>query len=239
MKQKWPFYLHAYARGIEKQPIFRNPIDYSRFFLATTLSLLPNAPGMSTFLNLINKKVLSPSNLTFPMLKQLYGQPILNILSATLMPNHFHFHIQFFSKVNRTQFFRRLIDSYTKYFNTRYEREGHLFSSTVKAVSIITDEQNLYLTKYIHLNPTKSSQTQISPTTLSQYPWSTYNHYLGRPSTFTIKNNIYFDTSYFCDPKPILDQFSSAKSYREFVLGEKSEDDPEILSQKELIDQSE
>ena len=136
------YYLHAYARGVDKRDTFLDPIDYKTFLLALTLSVRPNAPSASIYLDWLTRGLV-PGNLTASKIKSLFGQPNLTIISAVLMPNHFHIQLSQDKPEKAGRFFRRLITSYTKYFNARYQREGHLFSSKVKTVGFANDEQNV------------------------------------------------------------------------------------------------
>ncbi len=236
MRSKTFYYLHAYARGVDKRITFANHTDYVRFFLALTFSLRPKAPSMSLFLQLLENNLFSPTEFTVKNLNSQYGIPIVNVLAAVLMPNHFHLQLMFSSKNAYSRVLQRLITSYTKYFNARYEREGRLFSSSTKKVSIISDEQNLYLSKYIHTNPLSSSNTNVKRQNLEKYRWSTYTQYLGSPQHFNLNNNLEFDTTYFCASTPILNHFPNPEYYRSFVL---SQNEPSsVLSKKDLIDQS-
>ena len=230
------FYLHAYARGVDKRNVFIDYFDYSRFFLALVLSLRPKAPSMSQLINLIHNHTITPADFEQKTCNRKYGKPIVNVLSAILMPNHFHLHLSFYSPQNCSQVLQRLIGSYTKYFNARYKREGRLFSSKTKKVPIVSDEQNLYLTKYIHLNPYKLKDFQSNKKILNQYPWSTYTHYLGKPQKFIINKKFVFDTTYFCNPKTILGYFPDPDQYRNFILSKNKHE--EDLGEKELIDKS-
>lgn len=237
MPHHYNFYRHAYARGVDKRLTFLDDVDFTRFFLALTLSLHPSAPSMSNFLNLIRHQLIAPQYFTRPHLSRIWRKPKINILSLVLMPNHFHLHLQFSALPEVSKFLQRLIGSYTKYFNTRHQREGRLFSSKVKSVAIVSDEQNLYLTKYIHLNPAHSTKAATTiKDNLHQYPWSTYPQYLGNPTSFAVKKGYVFNTNIFCDHLPITKQFSSAKSYKNFIF--ETTDGSEHLDKKDLIDQS-
>lgn len=75
-----------------------------------------------------------------------------------------------------SSFMRKLLTSYAKYFNTRHERTGHLFQNRFDSVPIETEEQLKTTVRYIHKNPSKIPN-QIA----SEYEWSSYREYLGRP----------------------------------------------------------
>jgi putative transposase len=96
----------------------------------------------------------------------------------------------------------RLINSYTRYFNTKYKRVGPVFQGVFKAVHIESDEQLIHVSRYIHLNPLVSFI--ITEKNLFDYPWSSLNSF--------IKND-----PGFINPKPILDNFPSINDYKKFV----------------------
>jgi REP element-mobilizing transposase RayT len=212
------FYIHAFSRGVDKRIIFMDNQDYIHFFLALTLSLRPKAPSMSLFKEFINNQAISPRDFTPTSLNRKYGKPQVSILTLVLMPNHFHLQLKFFSVSSCSKLLQRTIGSYTKYFNHRHQREGRLFSSTTKKVPIVTDDQNIYLNKYIHTNPINSQSLNISQKKLETYRWSSFNQYLGIPQNFKLKNKFTFSTSYFCNPEPIMKNFSNVKEYKDFIL---------------------
>lgn len=128
-------YYHIYARGIDKNNIFKEDYDYRVFF------------------NLL-KRYLSKEQ-QFDK----YGVPYphlhnkLELICYCLMPNHFHFLIyQEEPKAMRT-FMQGLMTSYSRYFNKRYSRRGPLFESRYKASMILNDSYLEHISRYIHLNP--------------------------------------------------------------------------------------
>ncbi len=73
-------------------------------------------------------------------------------------------------------FMRAFGTRYSKYFNRKYRRVGSLFQGVYKAVLVTTDEQLLYLSRYIHLNALKNgnfSQPSSAPEYFGQRqtPW--------------------------------------------------------------------
>lgn len=128
---------------------------------------------------------------------------LVRIFAYCLMPNHFHLLIQQLIDGGITNFLSNLTNSYTRYFNTKYERVGSLFQGPFKAKLVATDEYLLQLSKYIHRNPYSLSQWQNKI-----YPYSSYRLYLSPE-----KNS-------FCDTDFILSYFSTANpksSYKSFV----------------------
>ncbi|MDE2509990.1 MAG: transposase, partial [Elusimicrobia bacterium] len=97
------------------------------------------------------------------------------ILAYCLMGNHFHLAI----KVEHTplnQIMQRLLTTYVTSFNSRHQREGHLFQARYKAVLCVDDAYLLALVRYIHLNPVRARLV----TNPEDWPWSSYLAYAGR-----------------------------------------------------------
>jgi REP element-mobilizing transposase RayT len=87
-----------------------------------------------------------------------------------LMPNHFHLLLH--SDEGRlTTFMQCLLTGYSKYFNERHGRVGHLFQN--RYMSPVVDKAKYFrdVARYIHLNPLRSG---FVPTTveLEEYPWT-------------------------------------------------------------------
>ncbi|HNQ51309.1 MAG TPA: transposase [Candidatus Omnitrophota bacterium] len=119
------------------------------------------------------------------LLKRYQEQYGIKIFSFCLIPDHFHLLIELekeLSKDAQTQntsqeisdFMRDLNNNYTKYFNGKYERKGHLFRERYKAAFIEKNPYLLKMTAYIHLNPEKLNLTQDA----KEYPYSSYQYYL-------------------------------------------------------------
>ena len=115
------------------------------------------------------------------------------------MPNHFHILLKQEEESGISEFISKTLNSYTKYFNTKYNRVGPLFQGQFKAVRVESNEQLLHVHRYIHLNPIVSYLTK----SLDAYRWSSYSEYIKH-----IKG--------ICTKDIILDQFSNVKAYEAF-----------------------
>ena len=195
-------YYHIYNRGVEKRTIFQDDKDYKTFlsylkFYLTTPELPKLEPvdlrGLSSQVSKI-----SPSKI----LKNY--QEEIDLLAYCLMPNHFHLLIKQNADYSIGNFMSSLSTKYVRYFNTRHKRVGHLFQDRYKAVKIETEEQWIYLSKYIHRNPCEDCP--LRP--LANYPYSSYTNYLGIVNQSWLK------------PDKILSHFSKTlhkNSYQNFV----------------------
>lgn len=183
-------YYHVYNRGVEKRSIFEKSWDYSR--LVKTMKYYQLAgpkPKLSKFsLNSIFKPDSS--------------KKIVEITCYCFMPNHFHFLLRQLQDGGMTEFVGKLSNSYTKYYNVKYNRVGPLLQGEFKAVLIESEAQLIHVSRYIHLNPISSFLIK----NLDDYRWSSYKEYIGD------------DTEDICNKETILGIFKSSKSYRQFVL---------------------
>ncbi|MCH7605432.1 hypothetical protein IID24_05600 [Patescibacteria group bacterium] len=110
---------------------------------------------------------------------------------------------------------QRVLVSYTKYFNTKYERVGPLFQGPFKAVKIKKDTQLNYILVYINvINPGQELEFELKSAAqdpeeilrfVENYPWSTHLEYLGKRDSIIIEKGIAGKV------------FSTPAKYRRFV----------------------
>lgn len=148
----------------------------------------------------------------------------IHILVYCLMPNHFHFILQQSSPNGISKFLSDLCNSYSRYFNVKYELVGSIFQGRFKAKLIDKDEYLIHLSRYIHLNPIDLFPFMGKELweRIMFYKWSSLNAYL-----FGKSNEI-------VNIEPILKYFSSKDQtvdYKEFVESNiKANIDPVIES---------
>ncbi|MDD2823279.1 MAG: transposase [Candidatus Daviesbacteria bacterium] len=186
-------YYHIYNRGVEKRNIYMDDCDYYRFL--ETLNFYHKIPAPMK---------LSDFRRGATRLKKIENQTkLVTIFCYCLMPNHFHLLIRQEVDGGITLFLRKLSDSFTRYFNTRYKRVGSLFQGTFKAKLIESDEYLLHLSKYIHKNSFPLEMWESKA-----YPYSSYSYYLFK------------EEHSFCDIDFILSYFAKENSsldYQSFV----------------------
>ena len=128
------------------------------------------------------------------------------LYAYALMRNHVHLLLEVeatpLSKIMQGLQFR-----YTRYFNRRYGKVGHLFQGRYKAILCDKDPYLLGLVRYIHLNPIRSKVVKD----LEKYRWISHLRYLGKTNDGLV------------DEEFVLSQFGKNKyvarrKYREFVL---------------------
>lgn len=195
---------HIFNRGTNHQPTFLDKLEYKRFLLTMSFYMFCNLPTkLSRFLTLSNDdRTAILANL------QKENDKLVEIFCFCLMPNHFHFLLKQLKDKGISKFLSNLQNSYTRYFNTKEDRDGSLFLDQFKAVIIKTDEQLIHVSRYIHLNP-YTSYVVKSLDSLLEYPWSSLPEYLDA------KPNI-------CKLNTVLDFFKSPNEYLSFIKDQAS-----------------
>ncbi len=97
----------------------------------------------------------------------------VELICYILMPNHVHLVARQKTDTPIHKFISSLHTSYSMYFNKKHQHVGHLFQDRFKQVIVQSDQQLLYLTKYIHRNPVEAGMSA----TPAEYPWSSYHEY--------------------------------------------------------------
>jgi len=188
-------FYHIYNRGVEKRDIFLDPQDYKVFisYLANYLSP-PDLQGQTL--------KVSPSRL----LKNYYET--IKLTCYCLMPNHFHLLLQQAQLYTIAEFMKSISTKYTVFFNRKYKRVGGLFQGRYKAVKVQSDEQLIYLTKYIHLNPS-DLQPSRSDLEVANYPYSSVGNYLHKFTQSWIHSDLILNN---------FDKKATRNSYHSFLF---------------------
>jgi len=170
---------HIYNRGVEKRKIFMDDQDYKVFlhFFKRYLTPPENPHQGKTSLQVRPVRKL-------PMGRETEIYKEIRLLCYCLMPNHFHLLVQQITEKAITDFMRRLINSYARYFNEKHKRVGSLFQGRYKAVLIKKEIHFLHLPYYIHYNPSRlfDNKSNIKEK-VKNYSWSSYADYLGKRNT--------------------------------------------------------
>ncbi|MEM7816959.1 MAG: transposase [Candidatus Aenigmatarchaeota archaeon] len=160
-------------RGNHEQEIFKEEIDYY------------------TFLEFLKKY------------KEEYK---FKLFAFVLMPNHFHLLIELkeetIKKGGVSSIMHDLNTAYTKYFNNKYKRKGHLFSGRFKATIIEKQPYLLRIISYLHLNPQRLNLVS----SFSNYPYSSYVFYTEEKPSNLIK-----------EEKREVEEFLEGFSYTHFI----------------------
>lgn len=138
------------------------------------------------------------------------------LFGYVLMSNHIHMVLQTGS-IPLSKIMQGINQSYTMYYNRKYQKVGHLFQGRYKAILCDMDNYLATLVRYVHLNPVRAGLVKRP----EDYLWSGHRSYLKKSGNSLL------------DEDALLRLFSEHKGsarrlYRKFVdmaIGEGS--DPE------------
>lgn len=89
------------------------------------------------------------------------------VFRFVLMDNHYHIIIQTLSK-KLQEVMHQINNKYSKYFNTKYKRVGHVFQGRYKAILVQDERYLLGLLRYMHQNPVRANICER----VEDYKWS-------------------------------------------------------------------
>lgn len=105
-------------------------------------------------------------------LKKYKQEEGFSVIAFCLMENHFHLLLKIDDGMDRAM--KKISTSYAFYYNTKYERTGHLFQDRYMSKPIENDVYLLTAVRYIHNNPVKAAICRAD-----KYKWSSWRYYTG------------------------------------------------------------
>ena len=96
----------------------------------------------------------------------------IDVFAYVLMGNHYHLLLKT-NRANLSKSMQWLGVTYTRRFNLRHFRSGHLFQGRFKSIIVQNDAYLMRLSCYIHRNPLRAGIVKR----LADYRWSSYKAY--------------------------------------------------------------
>ena len=132
-------------------------------------------PGESAAENL-------PGRWDYQRFETLLGEVVkrqsLTLYACVLMPNHFHLLLAV-GRVPLSKAMQVLLYRYTRRYNQRYRKSGHLFQGRYTAILCDRDNYLMELIRYLHLNPVRAGMVSEP----GGYRWSSHEAYVRGKST--------------------------------------------------------
>ncbi len=150
-------YYHIYNRGIAKQDIFREEVDYFYFLSLFKRHLDTDEKYFDKFGREIKK----------------YHDEV-ELVAYCLMPNHFHLLFYLKEAEGIEHIMRSTMTAYVMYFNKKYTRVGPLFQNRFLGSRISNEMYFWHISRYIHLNA-----LDVGDGDYKQYPYSSYQYFIG------------------------------------------------------------
>lgn len=201
---------HVLTRSIAKYKVFNTDSDFSRFVES---------------IKYYKKNIKDIHFARFLEMEQKTREAILDsksdnkmrIIAYCLMPTHIHLILVQDKDGAISKFMSDLLNSYTRYFNTKMGRKGPLWESRFKSIKVGKDEQLQHLTRYIHLNPVSINLVNKP----EDWKYSSYSEYIGLG-----RKDLICDWNDFLEIKPAI--------YRRFVE-ERIEDQKKLSKIKKVL----
>lgn len=96
----------------------------------------------------------------------------VNVYGYVLMDNHYHLLLQTFDK-KLQDIMHQVNNKYSKYFNYKYKRVGHVFQGRYKSIIVQDERYLLSVVRYIHRNPISAGICSK----VDDYRWSSDIYY--------------------------------------------------------------
>lgn len=93
------------------------------------------------------------------------------VYAFCLMPNHIHLILNIENPENVSKIMKCLNLSYALFFNSKYDKVGHLWQDRFKSKIIENSSYLLECINYVEMNPVRSNLIS----NITKYPWTSYN----------------------------------------------------------------
>lgn len=141
---------HIYNRGAHKADIFFENVDYERFKL---LLYLANSKEPVHVANTLKRYRDKGRTFISIYSEEKIDQPLVDVLSYALMPNHFHLVLRQKAENGITEYMRKVSTAYTMYFNAKNDHSGTVFQGRFQSRYVDTGDYLRWLFAYVALNP--------------------------------------------------------------------------------------
>jgi putative transposase len=169
-------YYHLYNRGAGRSNLFQEGKDYHRFidkywyYMFFSVETYAWCLIQNHFHVLIKVRSLHQQEVLFQKSKETYPK-------GSFFGDNFDHAKPFDPGVQ----LRHLMNSYTKYFNNKYDRSGTLVEGTYKRKRITDENHFNHLLCYIHRNPVHHGICR----NYEDYSYTSYHDYFGNKKSLT------------------------------------------------------
>lgn len=170
------YYYHIFNKTIENIPIFSSAKIATEFINTFMYYRSLKADLRYSKYRLLSDKKLKEDKHKNIMYKKYFK---VDILSYCLMPNHYHFLLKQLQDNGIKTFMANILNSITRYYNILNKRKGPIFLTQFRSKKIYTEEQLIYVSRYIHTNPFAGSIVKTIDD-IFEYPYSSIKAYLGK-----------------------------------------------------------
>lgn len=203
-------YYHISGNGFKKEKIFIDEHDKARFiFLMTHFQSPIRIYNVSWYTNTFIKN--GSFSTGEGRVKDILKKRSVELLAFVLMPDHFDILIKNLEDGILSVYMHRILTAYSKYFNAKYNKNGHVFDGPFKATHAKNNAQLLDLSACMHKGPQEIRGWEGS---YDKYPYSSYQDYIGLNRWGN-----------FLSTETILKHFKDQAKYRDFVTDSKTHEE--------------
>jgi len=197
---------HVILRALDNNLIFKDLDDYYRgifsiyeFNNSDSVTIQARRKARAAFKNAVKKADRLPMSIQLPEFID-ERKIMVEILAFCFMPNHIHLLLRQVADNGISKFMQKVGIGYGKYFNTKYERKGHVFQDAFKSVHIESDRQFMVVATYIFTNPValiepgwkengiRNHSAEEVLKFLENYKWSSYLDCIGIKNFDSVTN---------------------------------------------------
>lgn len=207
-------YYHIYNKNIEPLTIFDNKNLNNEFINTFVYYRSHRSQPRYSFFKKLKGEIKAIKS------KEIFYSSFfaVDVISFILMPNHYHLLLKQLKTDGTINFMSNIINSITRFFNTKTKRKGPAFLPQFRSRRILSIEQLIYTSRYIHTNVYAGGVVKTKEEIFT-YPYSSINTYLKDNNSLKI------------DTIPVLSYFNNDKErYKKFIL-----DNAEDQKMREMV----
>jgi len=195
-------FYHVYNRNIEPLIIFNNEELNNEFTNTFIYYRSSRSHPRYSFFKKFKKEI------KIIKFKEIFYSSLfdVNILAFILISNHYHFLVKQLKTKGVINFMAKTINSITRFYNSKNKRKGPVFLPQFRSRRILSIEQLVYTSRYIHTNIYAHGQVKTKEEIFS-YPYSSVSSYFRNDNPLKI------------DVMPVLSYFNGNKDlYKKFII---------------------
>ena len=166
---------HVYDKTVESIRIFSNDTISTRFI--NTLTYYRSLKSTMRYSYLKSCRYGIADQIMKKVVDE--GSFRIQILAYCLMPNHYHLLVRQLHPNSIEDTMIKTLISITRLYNTIHDRKDPVFLTQFKAKRIRSEEQLLFVSRYIHVNPYTSGLIK-KINGIYSYRFSSINAYMGK-----------------------------------------------------------
>ncbi len=195
-------FYHLFNQATGSEMLFRDEEDFARFlFLITHLQ----SPIIFNHLKRPIPYFIKNGNFKTSEYTQktIAKSRYVELVAFELGADHFHLIVKETNSSGIPYFMQRVQNAYSKYFNTKYERRGHVFRGPYEYIIVADTEQLSHLSAHIHALPRDDKNFKGKE---HEYRWSSFQDYSKNRWGAMLRHEY------------VSEEFKNEKEYRKFVL---------------------